>query len=671
MNRYSGISALAPVVQQTEDFVQKKNIPPSQVVPFLLSLGRPELAGAVANRMSLEAATERMKAMQQGNAAPPTVAQENAAKLQNAEAQLAQGMGAMPAGVMDRAQFQGGITGEPMEQPVQRMAGGGPIAFQVGGEMPAAVATEADIFGNPAIRRAVAADLGVAEEAIEQVPKSVLKDWAAKNAPTISKWFSSAGEAGLGGIARGAARTVGKGAAYVGVPYEVGRSSLRTLQADPAYVAEEYGLDPNVMGTKSLAGALSYGENLLNIPTLGLYGMLRGETPQDRALERTRKDVSAIEGRTAYEQKDLAKYLIERKGADKVNALVKYQQAVKQFGADSPQAADAEKAYKEAAGSVGAGVDSQALADYIARSAKGDKEEGKPTLGAMPAYADPFAKSRTELDKQLKDMEDVSTPEARDKLFKKEFQDKMDFYKEQGITKPLMDAQDRINLRRDQIGLQKDKDFGKALALMGFTMMKTKGSFLTALGEGGSASLAAMETFEEKRQAALDKLDDRELAINQQISAYKEKAGTAAEARVDKLEAKRDELKRQQFALQQAGDTLRATQSFQWAMQERTFQANIDAIDRRYGGNLERQIEKDIIARRNVLNSNAPANIKAQAKRELEQLMAEREKATQGGSASYQAMLLKNLATQSLLGGAAPSAAGASADEDLVNKWLK
>ena len=31
MNRYSGISALAPVVQQTEG-VSKKNIPPDQVV---------------------------------------------------------------------------------------------------------------------------------------------------------------------------------------------------------------------------------------------------------------------------------------------------------------------------------------------------------------------------------------------------------------------------------------------------------------------------------------------------------------------------------------------------------------------------------------------------------------------------------------------------------------
>jgi hypothetical protein len=114
-----GLRSLAPIVDQTEQFLQQKNVPKEQVVPFLMSLGRPELAGAVADRMRLDQAAERMKMMQQGQSAPPTVAQENR-------------MQAMQMGQMMAQRPQPMMAGLQAAAPPQRMAGGGIVAFQSG-----------------------------------------------------------------------------------------------------------------------------------------------------------------------------------------------------------------------------------------------------------------------------------------------------------------------------------------------------------------------------------------------------------------------------------------------------------------------------------------------------------------------------------------------------------
>jgi hypothetical protein len=114
-----GLRSLAPIVDQTEQFLQQKNVPKEQVVPFLMSLGRPELAGAVADRMRLDQAAERMKMMQQGQSAPPTVAQENR-------------MQAMQMGQMMAQRPQPMASGIQSVAPPQNMAGGGIVAFQSG-----------------------------------------------------------------------------------------------------------------------------------------------------------------------------------------------------------------------------------------------------------------------------------------------------------------------------------------------------------------------------------------------------------------------------------------------------------------------------------------------------------------------------------------------------------
>ena len=118
----SGLSALDPRVAATEKFISEKKIPTEQVPAFLLSMGAdPRLAGLVLRYQKLKSA-----GAQGAGAQPPqsTVAQDIEAQQRGIAAPMApppnrdQGVGGLPAPVMDRAKF----------------AGGGIVAFQEGGD---------------------------------------------------------------------------------------------------------------------------------------------------------------------------------------------------------------------------------------------------------------------------------------------------------------------------------------------------------------------------------------------------------------------------------------------------------------------------------------------------------------------------------------------------------
>jgi hypothetical protein len=266
-------------------------------------------------------------------------------------------------------------------------------------------------------------------------------------------------------------------------------------------------------------------------------------------------------------------------------------------------------------------------------------------------------KTLSDLRERLKGMEDVSKPEARETAIDREIAARMKRYTDMGIMKPFDDAKANVQGRLKELDGIKDKNFYKAMAMMGFTMAGTRGSFFQALAAGGAAGLSAYETFEERRQATLDKLQDRMMNIDMGIANIKERAGAGAETRVDKLESERNRVQDQITNLQSAQETLAQTQSFQLAMsdreiaaraglQERQIAADAARDDSRYGG-LGKEIEQEISRLRQIAQDpKAPANVREAARKRVEELYKERERATQVGSGGYQSALARLAGSQ-------------------------
>jgi len=282
------------------------------------------------------------------------------------------------------------------------------------------------------------------------------------------------------------------------------------------------------------------------------------------------------------------------------------------------------------------------LARIMSQSAAGEPAAGAggPRLPSVSTTARE-TKTLSDLRGRLKGMEDVSKPEAREAAIDREIAARMKRYTDMGIMKPFDDAKANVQSRLKELDGIKDKNFYKAMAMMGFTMAGTRGSFFQALAAGGAAGLSAYETFEERRQATLDKLQDRMMNIDMGIANIKERAGAGAEARVDKLESERNRVQDQITNLQSAQETLAQTQSFQLAMSDREIAANTARDEARFGG-LDKAIEKEILKYRAIADSTVyTPDVRAAAKAKVEELYRERERATQVGSGSFQSAALK------------------------------
>jgi hypothetical protein len=245
------------------------------------------------------------------------------------------------------------------------------------------------------------------------------------------------------------------------------------------------------------------------------------------------------------------------------------------------------------------------------------------------------------LQERLRGMPDVSKADVRQTEIDKEIAARMKRYTDMGIMKPFDDAKANVQGRLKELEGIKDKNFYKAMAMMGFTMAGTRGSFFQALAAGGAAGLSAYETFEDKRQSTLDKLQNRMSEIDMGIANLKERAGSAAESRVDKLESERGRINDQIMNLQNAGEQLAATQAFQLAMSDREIAAQASRDDARFGG-LGKEIEQEIVKLRRIAQDpKAPANVREAARKRVEDLYKERERATQVGSGGYQSALAR------------------------------
>lgn len=616
---------LNPMVGQVKQFLDEKQIPEEQVVPFLMSLGHRGLAGAVAGRMRLEKASEGLKSLQQGkNAAPPTVVQENEQNAQQVQQQVQQAMAMrqpqMPQQMPPRGMYGGGI--------VSLAGGGGPIAFQAGGEMLSQ-------------RQFMREQLGQVDELVEAYDRAAgnpaeqsrIQKMIQKAFPTFSSVEALKGELaklrGIGG-GSGIVSKAGRLAGRAAVPLAAVESAYQGSMTDPAILAEEYGMDPSKFGRQATAQGLGYLENLASNLSFGAYGALRGR-PYDRARERTEQRIADI-GRGGP-QLNLS--------SEEAAIGQEFNRIVREYGANSKEAKDFEARYRAAMGRASPAAEDE-LARIMSQSAAGEPAAGVggPRLPSISTTARE-TKTLSDLRERLKGMEDVSKPEAREAAIDREIAARMKRYTDMGIMKPFDDAKANVQSRLKELDGIKDKNFYKAMAMMGFTMAGTRGSFFQALAAGGAAGLSAYETFEERRQATLDKLQDRMMNIDMGIANIKERAGAGAEARVDKLESERNRVQDQITNLQSAQETLAQTQSFQLAMSDREIAAAAARDESRFGG-LGKELEKEILKYRAIADSTAyKPEVRAAAKAKVEELYRERERATQAGSGSFQSAALK------------------------------
>lgn len=616
------------MVGQVKQFLDEKKIPEEQVVPFLMSLGHRGLAGAVAGRMRLEKASEGLKSLQQGkNAAPPTVVQENERNAQQVQQQVQQAMAMrqpqMPQQMPPRGMYGGGI--------VSLAGGGGPIAFQTGGGITDEV-FDWDTWNNA---------YKEAQRTGDTSKMAALKAWAEKNLPNFSRYAEKVAPT----VTKYGTKLV-RGAPAIGAA----TGFLRASQTDPESIQRtsrlaQLGLmdvDPSSKTKTGLASLTSVAESA--IPFAGLFY----DTPLDRA-----------EAMTAAAKAPPVETTLS---PEETTTAQRYNQIVRMYGANSKEAKDFEAMYRASKGDTPPNVESE-LAQIISQSAASEPTAGASAAGASAARpAGPRlpsvsttaqeTKALSDLRERLKGMEDVSKPEAREAAIDREIAARMKRYTDMGIMKPFDDAKANVQSRLKELDGIKDKNFYKAMAMMGFTMAGTRGSFFQALAAGGAAGLSAYETFEERRQATLDKLQDRMMNIDMGIANIKERAGAGAEARVDKLESERNRVQDQITNLQSAQETLAQTQSFQLAMsdreiaaranlQERQFAADAARDEARFGG-LGKELEKEILKYRAIADSTAyKPEVRAAAKAKVEELYRERERATQAGSGSFQSAALK------------------------------
>jgi len=622
---------LNPFVGQVQKFLDEKKIPDDQVVPFLMSMGYRGLAGAVASRMRLEKASEGLKALQQGQnqPAPPNVMQENEQKAQQVQQQVQQAMaGQRPQMPPQQAQPPG-------------MAGGGIVAFSNGGG-PTSSQTFDELenmfrTGTPA-------------------EQARILQWAEKNMPTFAQYLRSPA---VGKIASGA-KKVAKGAPAIGGLaglYGMSQTDPENLQRESRLAQLGMDVDPSSAMKTYAAGLAGIAESA--IPFAGLFY----DTPLDKAQAASDKRRQSILNAPGA-QTNL--------NPQETGIAQNYMAIVRQYGADSPEAKEFEKGYRGAMGRA-APEDEDALAQYMAQSAQGAQGAGgAPRLPSVSTTAQE-TKALSGLRERLKGMEDVSKPEAREAAIDREIAARMKRYTDMGIMKPFDDAKANVQGRLKELEGIKDKNFYKAMAMMGFTMAGTRGSFFQALAAGGAAGLSAYETFEEKRQNTLDKLQNRMSEIDMGIANLKERAGSAAENRVDKLESERSRVQDQITSLQSAQETLGQTQSLQLALANLQIAADAARDNSRYGG-LGKEIEQEISRLRQIAQDpKAPANVREAARKRVEDLYKERERATQVGSGGYQSALAR-LAGNQIPGYNSPmigaeGQGGETGVEDLLAKY--
>lgn len=625
-NSTMGLSALSPTLS-----LEKRNAAKSgkTAAQFLMEKGNSALAMLALKKDYIDNIAELQKKMaEQSPAAPPTVAQQYDMAIAQQDQQMAQGLAGLSNPVMEQANF----------------AGGGIVAFDRGGEVEHFAGG-----GSPGegLRRYIT---GAYEEAI-RTGNTAEASRLRKLLPTLlnpEAWGKGAS-------------TLGKGAKWVGgslgkyVPPIAGIKSLYDVyQSDPSVLAEEYGMDPSKFGRQTAASVLGYLEGLAGNMSFGLTEAL-GDTPLERARSRSDAAVNAA-------QKDTMRTTLS---PEEAGIAAEYKNLVNKYGANSREAEDFADKYREYKGVSAPDVESE-LDKLIAASAKDEAPpaQARGTTSAispgtrvstkdLPSAKNMHADRIAELETKLGQMPDLSKRDVREAELDKELKSRMDQYTKMGILKPFEENKAQVQGRIDELKKSTDKDFYKAMAIMGFTMAQTKGSWLQALAAGGAAGVSAIDAFEERRDAALDKLQDRMTQIDLNIANVKKQAGTEASARLDQLEAQRAQVESDRDKLMDAQTQLENTQAFQIAMQDRGFaqqqalqnqeiEGQKDLYRERYGDDqLLRNIQSDIAKARKVATESKDPKIRVAAQNRVNKLMDELSELSVAMSGSAQAAFLR------------------------------
>jgi hypothetical protein len=318
-NALMGLDSLSPTVSAYKNFVQQKDkVNDTNIVPFLLTRGEPQLAGLIAKKLRLENATKQQQQMaQQPPAAPPTVAQQYDAALAQQAPRMPQPQMTPPA---QQPPAAGGVAAMPNPAMARGFAGGGIVAFQGGGaSMGAATWDQLE----DAFTRASPAE------------QARILQWADKNMPTFAKWARS-GVPGTGIV---------KAGAKVAAPIAAGMSAFGAAQSDPESIQETSRLaqlgmtvDPRSKLKTGLATLAGVVESAL--PTSMFY-----DTPIDRALANTEKRLTGI-GKAPGAKEDL------RGSEDEIALANQYSEIVKKHGPNSPEARAFATAYRRQMGIV-------------------------------------------------------------------------------------------------------------------------------------------------------------------------------------------------------------------------------------------------------------------------------------------------------------------------------
>lgn len=453
-NQVMGLTALSPTIAAYKQFMERQNnVGDSNIVPFLVSRGEPQLAGLIAKKLRVEnAAKSQQQLAQQPPAAPPTVADQYDMAAQQ-QAMMAPGLPGMPNPAMDRASF----------------AGGGIVAFADGG--PFYVNAAGEVSTDPY------SELWKAEAKRKQEAE-IIKEIAAKK---------RAAEA----AARAAAET-------------------KAAEASSAAVKGVGGMRP-LSALGRLAGLAG-----LAAPVIEWAGSPEQQAKLGAATEMTMED-PLLAGWGVYDRSKTTGTLsppkkedlgVEFAGSADDLAMVRQLQALKkQYGANSPQVAAFEAAARSTRGTTtapsapSAGVE---LDKYLGLGATPEGRARKPAASTTAPAAAKAAPAPTPVDLYASYISEAEKAAKGEEAYT---QEALDRYKKLGIGKAAEDLEKTLaRLKSEYEGAGADrKNLKQSVIEASAKLMMGKGGFAEAFGEAVGTGVAGYYGRQkDMKKAALD-----------------------------------------------------------------------------------------------------------------------------------------------------------------------